>query len=175
MHCTLNFTYPIIWASKNGNLTLIKVMLNYKEFFQCKYQFGETPIYVAARNGHTDIVKTLIPRFPFNINDPDIGGMTPICVAAMNGHTEIVKVLMIRTKNPHAPDNRGLTPIYVANKYGHKKVVKILKSTLKPKPVYATKCKHTEKYFTRSPCIYCARKNTTCDRCVRTVRFGGKK
>ena len=58
-----------------------------------------TPIYWAARNGHTKIVQILAP-LKDNPNAPDNRGYTPIHWAAKNGHTEIVKILIPLTDNP---------------------------------------------------------------------------
>ena len=53
---------------------------------------GFTPIYWAANNGHTEIVKILAPLTD-NPNAPDKNGKTPIHWAAQIGHTETVKIL----------------------------------------------------------------------------------
>ena len=49
---------------------------------------GQTAIYLAASNGHTDIVKTLAPLTD-NPNAPNADGRTPILTAAFKGHTLI--------------------------------------------------------------------------------------
>ena len=51
------------------------------------HPWGRTPIYWAAHNGHTEIVKILAPLTD-NPNAPDINGNTPILCAARNGHTD---------------------------------------------------------------------------------------
>ena len=68
--------------------------------------FGDTPIYCAARMGHTEIVKILAPLTD-NPNAPNIHGDTPIYWAAWNGHSEIVKILVPLTDIPNAPNENG--------------------------------------------------------------------
>ena len=64
---------------------------------------GETPLYVAAKNGHIDVVRQLINK---DLN-PDVDlnefkslkgdifdGATPIWVAACNAHEDVVEVLV---------------------------------------------------------------------------------
>ena len=51
-----------------------------------------TPIYCAARNGYTEIVKILAPLTD-NPNAQDEDGTTPIHWATFNGHKEIIKIL----------------------------------------------------------------------------------
>ena len=55
-------------------------------------EYGFTPICLASRNGHTEIVKILAPLSK-NRNAPDKNGRTPINLASQNGHTEIVNIL----------------------------------------------------------------------------------
>ena len=52
------------------------------------------------RNGHTEIVKILVP-LTNNPNAPNHYGSTPIYWAAMLVHTEIVKILAPFVDNPH--------------------------------------------------------------------------
>ena len=54
--------------------------------------YVRTPIFSAASNGHTKIVKILAPLID-NPNAQNMNGDTPIHLAASNGHTEIVKIL----------------------------------------------------------------------------------
>ena len=88
-------------------------------------EYGRTPIYKAAQNGHTENVKILAPLTD-NPNAPNEYGSTPIYWAAWRGHTEIVKILAPLTENPNAPDSNALTPIYWAAIKGHTEIVKIL-------------------------------------------------
>ena len=74
---------------------------------------GDTPIYCAAKNGQTEIVKILAPLTD-NSNAPSENGDTPIYWAACFGHTEIVKILAPLLDNPNAPNNNGDTPSSVA-------------------------------------------------------------
>ena len=53
-------------------------------------RYGETPIFRAASERHTKIVKILAPLTD-NPNAPDVDGRTPIYWAALRGKTEIVK------------------------------------------------------------------------------------
>ena len=53
---------------------------------------GETPIYQAAHNGHTEIVKILAPLAD-NPNAPTIYGWTPIHEAACSSEIKIIKIL----------------------------------------------------------------------------------
>ena len=82
-------------------------------------EHGErSPIYWAARNGHTEIVKILAPLAD-NPNAPYTDGRNPIYCAARYGHTEIIKILAPLADNPNTPNINGSTPIHWAACCGH--------------------------------------------------------
>ena len=71
------------------------------------------PIYCAACNGYSEIVKILAPLTD-NPNAPNNRGETPIYWAAKNGYIEIVKILAPLADKLNAPNNNGDTPNSVA-------------------------------------------------------------
>ena len=110
---------------------------------------GFTPIFWAARKGHTDIVKILAPLTD-SPNAQNKNGSTPIIFAARHGHTDIVKILAPLLDNPNAPNNDGDTPIYVAARYGHTEIVKIL-AFLTDNPNAPNKSGRTPSSVTKNP------------------------
>ena len=79
---------------------------------------------LAARYGHTDVVKLLIP-----VSDPKAIGSYALRWAAEKGHTEVVK-LLIPVSDPKALDSRALR---LAAENGHTDVVKLLIPVSDPK------------------------------------------
>ena len=51
--------------------------LHFSEFWPVPDRWGDTPIHGAARHGHIDIVKILVP-LTYNPNRPNNCGKTPI-------------------------------------------------------------------------------------------------
>jgi len=92
--------------------------------FGNSYNF--TPLWVAARNGHTGTVMALVRHYKADPDIFDSKNRTPVWTAARNGHTGTVLALKKCEANCTAPDVDGLTPLYVAAAGGHLKTVKAL-------------------------------------------------
>ena len=83
-----------------------------------------TPLWIAAKNGHTKTVMALVKQCDAEVDTPDARNRTPVWAAAQNGHTETVKALVkYCNANCTEPDMDGLSPMYVAALHGHTETV----------------------------------------------------
>lgn len=80
-------------------------------------EFDSYALLLAARNGHTECVRLLIP-----ISDPKAGKSLPLRWAAMYGHLECVR-LLIPVSDPSAEDSHALMNAMSCN---HIECVKLL-------------------------------------------------
>ena len=70
-------------------------------------KYGETPIHVAARNGHTEIVKILV-SLTDNPNAPTNNGDTPIDVAITEEICQILKSFNTSRKRKDGPSQTSM-------------------------------------------------------------------
>lgn len=80
---------------------------------------GFTPIVLASRNGHADVVKTLI-KGKCNVNKATFRiRATAAHWAASHGHSDCLTLLLKAGANPEARTIHGRTPLMMAARIGH--------------------------------------------------------
>ena len=88
---------------------------------------GDTPLYLAAREGHTECVKLLLDAPGIDVNMADKNGNTPLSMAARVDHTECVKLLLAAPGiDVNKVDEDGKTPLYEAADDGRLEAIKQL-------------------------------------------------
>ena len=127
----------ILIASSDGNIELVTKLLSTcmldinkahdggeDYHFYDDYE-ARTPLFEAARNGHTDVVRLLLKRGA----KPNIAhdfGDTPLLMAAEDGHTEVVKLLLDGGADPNMADEDKDYPLHRAAREGYKEIVQML-------------------------------------------------
>jgi len=87
----------------------------------------DVDIFTACREGHIDVVISLLSTEDADVNQANNNGYTPLFWASGNGHAEIVKLLLAAPGiDVNKADNDGFTPLYNASWDGHVEVVKLL-------------------------------------------------
>jgi hypothetical protein len=114
-------------AALDDKTKKVKTLLtkpNTQSFINWQDQTGATPIYAAAEEGHTGVVKELIAA-RCDINRSRKDGTSPIYAAAYLGHTGVAEQLIAARCDINLAKN-AQTPIYAAARRGHTEVVKAL-------------------------------------------------
>ena len=112
-------------AAANGvNVKIIESLFNHGANVNLADSAGNTPIYAASYNGHTETVNVLL-KHGADANLATKAGITPIYMASQLGHAEVVNTLL-----EHGVDaNRlvkGYPPLMVACQLGHAEAAKAL-------------------------------------------------
>jgi ankyrin repeat protein len=116
---------PLHYAAK---MNFAEIAALYKKMNlrgDARNKIGDTPAHIAASEGNTLFVKTLLAcEFPCNVKNFD--KRVPLHYAAAFGHKEIVEVLVEKYKDVLVRDCHGDLPIHLAAKHGHTVIVDYL-------------------------------------------------
>ena len=102
-------------AARKGHRPAVEILLGHEGTEVDKANPGSacTPAYVAAQNGHLEVVRVLADNGA-NLDLAKKDGFTPVCMAAYNGHHEIVRMLADKGANLNLAKENGATPVYMA-------------------------------------------------------------
>ncbi len=78
----------------------------------------ETPLLIASKNGHREIVRHLI-SLGAHVNVKDTGGVVALHWASFFGHVQIVESLIFGGADPNITTNKGGSSLYFAAENGH--------------------------------------------------------
>ncbi len=123
--------HGILTACRTGNLVKVKELLeNNPGYTNQTFRSGITgemisPLYVAAVQGHDEIVELFLKKNA----DPDFqrgDGNTALFIASLRGHNKVIKLVLENMAHPDIPNNDGYTALSIASQYGHKEAVALL-------------------------------------------------
>jgi len=86
------FDSKLLEASKNGEATIVKQLLEKGANIEAVDGNEWTPLHVASENGHEAVVQLLLKKGA-NIEAVDGNEWTPLYIASYNGHKAIVQLL----------------------------------------------------------------------------------
>lgn len=86
---------------------------------------GATPLFLAAQDGHDEIVALLLQNGA-DLERPAGGGWRPLHVAAKGGYRRTAELLLSKGANPNATSDEGGTPLHSAAQGGSTEMVKLL-------------------------------------------------
>ena len=74
---------------------------------------GRTPLFIAARKNHLDVVRLLVADGAHKDQATNYGA-TPLCIAAQEGHLDVVRHLVEVGAHKDQATNDGATPLFIA-------------------------------------------------------------
>jgi len=91
-------------------------------------------LYVAAANGHLEIVRELLKRGANVDLQRSVHGASALMGAAGNGHLSIVGVLLQHSANPGLQNSHGFTALQFAEDRGHTATAELIRQRAAPRP-----------------------------------------
>ncbi|MCX6639445.1 MAG: ankyrin repeat domain-containing protein [bacterium] len=120
------FAAEIHDAVQGGDLKVVKTLLKQdKTLLNVKDQAGNTPLHLAAQNGHFKLVKYLVAQGA-DLEAGDNEHTTPLQVAAYTGKLDVVKYLVSQGAKVLPADDHGMTALHWAAFHGHIEVADYL-------------------------------------------------
>jgi ankyrin repeat protein len=119
-------TEDIFEAADQGDIGTVRALImDDPELVQAKNDEQETPLHLAARGGHIDVVAFLLARGA-EVNARNNVHQNPLLYAAYHGHDAVVDLLLDKGADIKEPDRYGRTVLHYPVREGHKNVVEIL-------------------------------------------------
>ncbi|KAF7171152.1 hypothetical protein CNMCM5623_003581 [Aspergillus felis] len=117
-------------AAESGQTVIVEQLLFQGTPPDTRNMRGVTPLWIAASNGHQEVVGVLLQSHHVDVNIPSIAGRPPIFWAAAKGHTGVVRLLLQADANPRVTDTKGDSPYIMARKHGHWDTAELLEEHL---------------------------------------------
>ena len=125
------FSELLLFAIKSDYTEAISCLLDFNLDVNCSDVLGQTPLYLAARDGNKTFISLLLRYKP--VVDVDRAettkNWTPLIVACLGGFTTIAEILLEHGANIEHHDHAGWTAIDHASYRGHIPLAKALSKT----------------------------------------------
>jgi len=94
----------LVWNDRNG--------ISSREYFVDEE--GNSPMFWACGCGNESLVKMLVEKYKFPVNDQNYEGFTALIVAVMGGYSGIVEYLLKKGANPNICNLKRESPLHFA-------------------------------------------------------------
>ncbi len=115
----------LLSATKIGNLSEVKNLVNQGASVDAEDKDGNTPFHNAALKGYLTIAQYLVEK-GVDVNASNEDGWTPMHGSALKGHLEVVRFLIEKGANISAENIFGEKPIHCAAKRNNKDIIEVL-------------------------------------------------
>ena len=111
-----------------GHVDIVRTLVKHKANVNARIDSGDTPLILAARHGHDNVVYVLLsdPQCLMDAKGQD--GYTALHYSCRYGHVDIVRTLVKHKANVNARTDSGDTPLTLAASIKHDNVVHALLS-----------------------------------------------
>ncbi len=104
---------PLYWAVKNGNTSMVKLLIAKGADVNARTSSGETALHVAAEQGNQEILRSLLDA-KADVTVKTVEGNTPLHNAARSNLPDNIRLLLAAGADVNARNEIGQTPLVVA-------------------------------------------------------------
>jgi ankyrin repeat protein len=116
----------LLAAAQNGNLAKVQDIINKdSSIIETRDKYERTPLYLAAKHGHLEVVQFLIGKNA-SVESKNNDGATPLWIASQEGQNAVVQCLIDKHAKTNIKILGGQTPLHIASADGRTQVVRIL-------------------------------------------------
>ncbi|KAF0720286.1 Aste57867_430 [Aphanomyces stellatus] len=115
---------PLYVAAGNGNLNVVKFLIERKANVALGHNSGWSPLHIACSKGHMGVINYLLQHIPIDIQTNH--GSTPLHLASTYGKLDVVQRLIAQKANTKLVDTNGWSALHDACSNGHMEVVRYL-------------------------------------------------
>ena len=119
---------PLLHSScAQGSIVSVRALLNeHKADVNSRTDSGDTPLTLAARHGHDNVVHALLSDFQCPVDARGQNGYTALHYSCRYGHVDIVRTLIKHKANFNDRTDSGDTPLTLAARNKHDNIVHAL-------------------------------------------------
>ncbi|SMF54237.1 Ankyrin repeat [Tistlia consotensis] len=112
-------------AAGRGCLAEAETLVEAGAAIEARDRFGNTPLLIAARMGHEDLVAYLLGQHAA-VGQTNLAGSSALLRAVLAGRRKVVELLLSAGADPNLANKQGVTPLDAATFSGEARLVKIL-------------------------------------------------
>ncbi|XP_014775602.1 ankyrin repeat and EF-hand domain-containing protein 1 [Octopus bimaculoides] len=116
------FKTPLMVAASQGNVDLVKMLLEKRASVNTIDNFKWTPLHHACHGGQLEVVKVIVERGA-DINARALNGGTPLTRAIESSAFDVVQYLIEKGAKLTTETRKGLTPLDIATSFADPRVI----------------------------------------------------
>ncbi|KAH9022306.1 ankyrin repeat-containing domain protein [Lactarius pseudohatsudake] len=117
--------FPLYTASKNGQLDIVRSLLERGTDINERSTFRATALHAASGCGEVEVAKLLIERGA-DVDSQDRSGLTPLITALQYGQFEVAKLLLDHGADVNADTGGFTTALHIALSSGNLELIRLL-------------------------------------------------